>query len=96
MNNSNEIEVKATVSLDTLVLGEFNTNIILDISQCPCDDEYLETMPGLLGYRVKEGDTLFGIAKEYCTTTDDIMEINSLTSENIVPDEMLLLVKHLG
>jgi hypothetical protein len=42
------------------------------------------------------GIALFGIAKEYCTNTDDIMEINSLTSENIVPDEILLLVKHLG
>lgn len=94
MTNSNEIEVKATVSLDTLVLSAFETNIITDITVSPRNDEHLEAMPGLLGYRIKSGDTLFSIAKEYFTTTDDIIEINSLASENISPGEMLLLVKH--
>ncbi len=90
----NEGEVKATVSLDTLVLSAFETNIITDITVSPRNDEHLEAMPGLLGYRIKSGDTLFSIAKEYFTTTDDIIEINSLASENISPGEMLLLVKH--
>lgn len=91
---SHTIEVKATVSLDSLVLSAFETNIITDITVAPRNDERLEAMPGLLGNRIKPHDTLFSIAKEYCTTTDDIMEINSFTSENVSPGDMLLLVKH--
>lgn len=94
MNNGNEIEVKAVASLDTLVLGTFSTNIITDITEEPKDLERLQAMPGLMGYKVKPGDTLFSIAKQFYTTTKDIKEVNGLTSDNISNEDFLLIIKN--
>ncbi|MDE6210235.1 MAG: DUF3794 domain-containing protein [Lachnospiraceae bacterium] len=96
MNNGNEIEVKATASLDTLVLGSFNANIITNITENPRDLDKLQAMPGLMGYKVKEDDTLFKIAKRFSTTTKDIKDINGLTSDIVASGDFLLIVKNVG
>ena len=96
MNNGNEIEVKCMAAMDTLVLGTCNTSIITGITSHPLNVEALGSLPGLIGYKVKEGDTLFSIAKRYLTTTENIKEINNLTSDAISPGNMLLLVKQIG
>ena len=37
----------------------------------------------MLTYRVKSGDTLYGIARQFDTTVDDIKKWNSLSSNRI-------------
>lgn len=96
MTNGNEIEVKATASLDTLVLGTQGANIITDISESPLDLSKLESMPGLIGYRVKDNDTLFSIAKEFSSTVSQIKEMNNLTLEHLDTGKFLLIVKNVS
>lgn len=96
MANGNEIEVKATASLDTLVLGTHNANIITDITESPLDMSKLQALPGLMGYRVKEDDTLFSIAKEFSSTVPQIKEMNNLTSEHLDTGKFLLIVKNVS
>ena len=96
MNIGNEIEVKCLATMDTLVLGTYDANIITGVTTNPLNIEKISAMPGMLGYKVKEGDTLFSIAKKYSTTIDDIKEINGLTSDLIQPGNMLLVVKRVG
>jgi LysM repeat protein/D-Tyr-tRNAtyr deacylase len=43
------------------------------------------------GYTVKEGDSLFAIAKRYHTTVDALMSLNNLTSDVIQPNQVLRL-----
>ena len=93
MNNGNEIEVKATASLDTLVLSSYSADIITNIQEEPLDMELIKNMPGLTGYRVQENDSFFDIAKKFHTTVDDIKETNNLISDLPPVNEMLLIVK---
>lgn len=96
MNNGNEIEVKCVATMDTLCLGSYDANIITGITESELDINRISSMPGMLGYKVKEDDTLFSIAKKYSTTVEDIMEINNMTQAAIHPGEMILVVKRVG
>ena len=55
--------------------------------------EAIKKLPGMVGYIVKEGDTLWNIAKRYSTTVSNIMEDNGLTSDVIKPGMRLMILK---
>ena len=61
----------------------------------PFEEEEIDAMPGILGYRVKSGDSLWEIAKRYYTTVPEIMQMNELTSEEIKVGDKLLLLKQM-
>lgn len=93
MIDSEEIEVKATINVNALVLKKINTNIITDVEEEPLDMERVQRLPGVVGYMVRSGDTLWDIAKQYYTTVSDIMETNELASEEVKPGDKLIIVK---
>ena len=55
--------------------------------------EKLKNIPGITGYIVKEGDTLWNIAKRFYTTADSIMEANNLENDMIYPGMKLIILK---
>ena len=59
------------------------------------DYEELQKIPGIVGYIVKDGDTLWSIAKRYFTTVDDIRDQNE-GIEEVKPGDKLLIVKEIG
>ncbi|MDD7219276.1 MAG: DUF3794 domain-containing protein [Clostridia bacterium] len=93
MVDSNEIEVKAAVSLNALVLRQWDEFIIDQIEEQPLDMKKIEEMPGMTVYIVKPKDTLWDIAKRFYTTVDEITRVNELTDHNIRVGQPLLLVK---
>lgn len=93
MVDSNEIEVKATLSLNALVM-KCETEMIIDkIETQPLDMKKIQSMPGILVYMVKPEDTLWDIAKRFYTTVDEIRQLNNLEEEEPKPCQPLLLVK---
>lgn len=52
-------------------------------------------MPGIIGYIVKNGDTLWNIAKQFYTTVEDIKEMNDI-NEEVKQGQKLLIVKHVA
>ncbi len=56
-------------------------------------DEELPELPSLAIYYVKEGDSLWKIAKKYRTTIEDIMKYNELKDDKIYPGDQLLIPK---
>ncbi len=92
MTGSNEIEVKASVLLDCLVLNNNTDNVITDITTEPFESSELQSRPGMVGYLIKDSDSLWDIAKKFHSTKDRIMEINDLKTEVLQPGEMLLIV----
>ncbi len=93
MVDSNEIEVKAAVSLNALVLQCQEELVIDRVEEKPLDMEKIRSMPGITVYMVKPEDTLWNIAKRFYTTVEDICSLNELEKEEIQPCQPLLLVK---
>lgn len=93
MADSEEIEVKAVVGLNLFVVRPQRQRCIHRITEQEYDLQQLEQVPGITGYMVQEGDSLWNIAKEYYMTPQQIMEMNSLESDQIRKGDCLILVK---
>lgn len=93
MIDSDEIEVKIVMNLNALVMNQTEMGIIREIEERELDREKLKSMPGIVGYQVQQGDTLWDIAKKFYTTIENIMELNGLESEEVKPGDSLLLMK---
>lgn len=93
MVDSNEIEIKATIGLNALVLGRQEELIIDHVEERPLDKKLLRSLPGITVYMVKPGDTLWDIAKRCYTTMEEIRTVNNLTEREPQPGQPLLIVK---
>lgn len=96
MLGGDTVELKAVLTLDVLVLQPVCEPVIMSVSEEPADLQKLQQMPGIVGYIVQPGDTLWNIAKKFHTTVDNIMAANGLTEERIHPGDRLILVKEIA
>lgn len=96
MTDSSQVEVKAVLNLNCIVFEQQSVKKIQEVEEEPLDMESLQQSPGIIGYIVKEGDSLWEIAKENYTTIDDIVRTNQLPSEQIKPGDKILIIKKVG
>ncbi len=90
------VEIKAVINLDLLVLRPVCRQVITGVQVQPMDVEKLQSLPGIVGYIVQPGDSLWKIAKKFHTTVENVMEANGLTSDQISPGERLILIKEIA
>ena len=90
------VEVKATISLDLLALQPICEQVIISAADAPMDLDHLQKLPGIVGYIVQPGDSLWKIAKKFHTTIDTVMTANGLTEKSVKPGDRLILVKELS
>lgn len=88
-----EIDIKATVIIDLLVLDEIHENVITDIEENAIDLNIIRDLPAFVFYVVKEGDSLWSIAKNNYVTVEEIKKTNNLESDEIMPGDRILIVK---
>lgn len=93
MPDSNEIEIKAVLNLNVMVLKQESSRMIESITEREPDMEKLQNMPGIVCYLVQQGDTLWDIAKRFYTTTDEIRILNDMKTDEVRPDQALMVVK---
>jgi len=93
MIDSEEIEVKAVINLNAIVLNKVVEGIITEVRESALDYAKLEVLPGIVGYVVKNDDTLWKLAKKYYTTVDKIKANNDMTNDLIKAGDTLLIVK---
>ena len=93
MSDGSVIDVKALINLNALVLRNKKVNNIASVTVQELDMEKIKKMPGIVGYVVQSGDTLWDIAKRYYTSVEMIKAVNHLTDENIQPKDTLILLK---
>lgn len=96
MLGGDTVEVKSVIVLELLVLQPVCQPVIRRADTAPLDTKKLKQMPGIVGYIVQEGDTLWDIAKRYHTTMDNIKASNGLTSDLVRPGDSLILVKEIS
>jgi len=94
MLDSEEIEVKAMLTLNTIVFLKTEMDIIVDIEEQPFDLKELEALPNIVGYIVKPNDALWDLAKKFYTTSEHIMEINDLSTDELSPNQRLVITKN--
>lgn len=94
MADSEEIEVKASVGLDVFVARPRKQQCIHEIREKEYEPALLEAVPGIIGYIVQGGETLWEIAKQYYLTPAQIMEMNGLESEELKKGDRLILMKN--
>lgn len=93
--DGDEIEVKAEITFDMIVLSPESADVIVQIEEKELDMEKLQQMPSIVGYIVKPGDTLWTIAKKYYTTMDSIKKLNEEVGEDVKPGMRILIVKEI-
>ena len=93
MLGMDEAEVKASLVLEALILEGEERSVLTDARLIPYDEEKIRKMPGIVGYRVQQGDTLWKIAKKFYTTVDGIRAANENIGDDVVPGQRLILVK---
>lgn len=93
MLDSEEIEVKSGIGLNTIAFDVLQEPIITDIEVSGLDYEKLQSMPSVVGYIVKANDSLWDIAKKYYTTIDRIKALNGLENDHIKLGDKLLIMK---
>ena len=87
------MEVKAAISLDVIVFEHIKLPAIVDWQISERDMELLSNMPGITGYVVRDGDSLWSISKEFQVTKGEMMEMNDLENEQIQSGDKLIIVK---
>jgi hypothetical protein len=95
MLDQEHVEIKAQIKLDLMAFRTCSIPHIEEVREEPLDREQLETLPGIVGYLVREGDDLWTIAKTYRTTEQKILETNGKTDRSVARGEKLLIVKEL-
>ena len=93
MADGDEIEVKAAVGLNVLVLRQWEEQLIDQVEEKPLDMKKIEAMPGITVYMVKQEDTLWDIARQFYTTVDEICAVNGITEKEVKAGQPLLLIK---
>ena len=81
--DNERFEVKAVISLQTIVQQEVCMEKIVDIHKEPLDAVELMKQPGIVGYIVKKEEQLWDIARHFHTTEAEIMETNGLKSADV-------------
>lgn len=77
VNSKDSVEVRCGITISGKIINISDENIISDIQAEPRENE----KNGIVVYFVKEGDSLWDIAKHYRIKTDKIIESNNLDSE---------------
>lgn len=88
-----ELEIKAVLVLDCLVIREQPVPNIRQAVQVPFDPDKVAGMPGIVGYVAQEGDTLWKIAKKFYVSVDGIRKWNEIGDQGISAGDRLILVK---
>ena len=93
MLDSETAEIKATVAMELFVVKEQQEAFITDIEIREMDLRKIQEMPGIVGYIVQPGDTLWSIAKRYYTTPERICQLNQIEEKEVRPGTGLIIIK---
>lgn len=88
-----EMEIKAIAALDIIAFERIEEPIISNYESEPSNRKERSREPGMIGYVVKGGETLWDIAKKFRTTEDSICEINERENTDIREGDMLLILR---
>lgn len=93
MNTTDQLEAKLGLTVHTMALCKPDVDRVSDIEVSDLDMRRLQELPGMVGYIVQNGDSLWEIAKENHTTVEKIQELNQLSGNEIHKGQKLVILK---
>lgn len=90
---SGETEIRAALSFRVFLRRPEKIRNICGMQMEPLDPKEIENAPGMVGYIVKEGDTLWDIAKRYRTSEESIRKANGTEEGGPKPGDRILIFK---
>lgn len=87
------VEIKAVLVFRSFIRKVVEANAMTELALEEISSEEQMSRPGMVGYMVKEGDSLWDIAKRFKTSISCICESNELKEEKIKQGDKLLIFK---
>lgn len=91
--DGDQLEIRVTAGIYVTGFTRVHMEMIDDAEDMPCEESELAKLPSITGYIVKNGDSLWDIAKRYGTTIDKIKQYNEETADPPEPGKILFLMK---
>lgn len=92
ISGSNCIEIRSNILFNTRLSKVISLDLISDITLDKDKKHKVDRAP-IVAYFVKEGDTLFSIAKKYKTTIANLMKINNICNENEIKADSYIIIE---
>lgn len=93
MIGGDEIEVRAFVGIEVLIMRVMAQNFVESVEMKPMTSKELAAFPGMIGYIAQNQETLWDIAKRYKTTVDKIKNVNKMTVDSVKRGDKILIVR---
>ena len=93
---NDEVEIKAIVDMGMTIFTRKEIELIDDMTVAPVDMKKKAVAPGIVGYVVRDGDSIWSIAKQYYSSLDSIRKLNSLEGDDVKAGDRLIVVKCAG
>jgi hypothetical protein len=92
MVSENEVEIRLVVNVCIKVIDDIETMLISKVNESPIEEEKVEKQPSITIYFSQKDDSLWKIAKKYCTTMEDIKIANEFEDEGkINPGQQIVI-----
>lgn len=93
--DGNELEIRVVAGIYVTGFSQVDMKMIDDVEDLPYEEEELAKIPSMTGYVVKQGDTLWEIAKRYGTTISKMKQYNDNVEEPLEIGQKLFLIKEM-
>lgn len=93
MISGDEIEVRAFVGIEVLMMRVVTRGFITDADMTLMTSKELSSFPGIIGYIASSEETLWDIAKRYKTTVEKIRGINKNATDSVRRGDKLLITR---
>ena len=94
--DAHHADVRGEIQLNMMVFSREELPVIQSVIEAEPDEAALLASPGMVGYTVQKGDSLWKIARENHTTVEELRRINQLEDDILMPGQKLLIVKHVA
>lgn len=86
-------EVKGILSFEMAAFHRAKEDVIQEIELCEPDAEKYKKTPGMVGYVVKPGDSLWDIGKRYMVSLESLKEMNHLSRDEVRAGDKMLIIR---
>ena len=93
--DSNELEIRAVAGIYVTGFSPQTMYMIDEVEEIPYTEEEISKLPSITGYIVKEGDTLWNIAKHCGTTIEKMKQYNENLTEPLESGQKIFLLKEM-